>query len=106
MHGHLEVAKLLVEEEGVEHANEEDHCGTSPVMDACRFGFQDLIDFLKECTQADLTKCNQQGLNCLDIAAESGQSKTIKLLVGKYNMDINRRTDSLLFSPLHWAAKV
>jgi len=106
MHGNLEVSKLLVQESSISEINQADQCGTTPIMEACRFGYLELIDYLIEYTHADLNRCNMQGLACIHIAAEAGQSEVIKLLTSKYGVDIDMQTDHLNMSPLHWAAKV
>jgi ankyrin repeat protein len=106
MHGHIEVSKLLLHESSVEEANEEDNCGTTPLMEAARFGFLSLIELLIQFAQANLKEVNKQGLNCLHIAAEAGETESVRVLVEKYGMDVNSKAEPLGMTALHWAAKV
>jgi ankyrin repeat protein len=107
MHGHAEVARVLItQEERLFNVNEADHCGTTPVMDACRFGFSLLVKLLLSEFKAELTQVNKLGMNCLHIASEAGQTEIIKLLVKEYGMDVNIPASPSGLTPLHWAVKV
>lgn len=110
MHGHLEVTKLLIEHSSEENIKEADHCGTTPLMDACRCGFLDIVHLFvtrKGGSEEDLFVQNKTGQNCLHVAAETGQSRMVQELVTKYGMNVNFPTDRFgKLTALHWAAKV
>jgi len=107
MHGHKEVVTLLLTQEpALFNINDEDQCGTTPLMDAARFGFTTLVKLLIDHFGADLASVNKLGMNCLHIASEAGQTEIIELLVTKYAMDVNRTSSLSGLTPLHWAVKV
>ncbi|CAL8100952.1 unnamed protein product [Orchesella dallaii] len=105
MHGHLEVLKLLVAGCSSLELNEEDNCGTTPLMEACRFGFMEIIEYLIVEVGIDPQAVNKNGVGLLHVAAEANQGDVIKVLVNKYQVDINAASEQLLMTPLHWAAR-
>jgi len=106
MHGHLGVIKVIAELSTPEEMNEEDHCGMTPLMDACRFGHVPVIHYLVKAASADLNKFNKSGQNCLHIAAEAGRSSVVQDLVENFRMDVNLPSAlPLQLTALHWTAK-
>lgn len=113
MHGHLEVTRLLIEDSSLppeEQVLIVDSCGTTPIMECCRFGHVELLKYLVGLGQEDgnfLQVCNSQGQNCLAIAAEAGQTNVVRSLIGTYGMDVDQPSKGgEKMTALHWSAKV
>ena len=107
MHGHENVTRLLLtQDDAIFNIQDSDQCGTTPVMDACRFGFNQLVQLLVSEFKADLNQVNKLGMNCLHVASEAGQTETIELLVKTYGMSVHFPASPSGLTPLHWAVKV
>ncbi|XP_021967730.1 ankyrin repeat domain-containing protein 16-like isoform X1 [Folsomia candida] len=107
MHGHLEVSQLLLnhQPDPAEDINTPDHCGITPLMDACRFGYLHIFNYLLK-LGGNLHQINQQGQNCLHVAAEAGQTSLIEELVNNCGMNVDEPAqDDAKMRPLQWAAK-
>jgi ankyrin repeat protein len=75
--------------------------GNTPFLYACFRGNIDLIQNLIE-NSANHLHTNNQGLNCLHVAAQGNKPESLLFMVEKYGLDINSR-DSVNSTPLHWA---
>lgn len=106
MHGHLDTVKILTRGSSQQMLNEEDNCGSTPLMDACRFGFPDIAQFLIDECSVNPSSVNKNGVGLLHVSAEADQSEMIRVLVEKYKLDLNLQSHLLSFTPLHWAARV
>lgn len=110
MHGHELVTKALLQHKCgkslcYENVDVKDSCNNTPLMDACRFGFLNLMKTLIQPYKADLSLRNSLGMNCLHISAEAGQLAIIESLVKDYGMFLNSATTNGL-TPLHFATRV
>jgi len=104
MHGHMAVTEMLLELNPM-LVDARDSCNTSPLMDACRFGFLDLMELLILKYKADISLENSLGMKCLHIAAQAGQLAVITSLVRNHSMEVNMAT-RLGHTPLHYAIRV
>jgi len=105
MHGHLDVVKLLTAESSQQSVGEEDNCGSSPLMDACRCGFMRIAEFFIDEVGISSKTLNKNGVGLLHVSAEANQPEIVEVLVKRYQIDINQRSELLSFTPLHWAAR-
>jgi len=125
MHGNLDATKYILskyselsqlissiqdklDEEKI-YWNASDNCGSTPVMDAVRFGFIQILQVLlnqNEKPELLLNRLNKAGQNCLHVAAEAGQCEIIRFIVQKNYVDVNSTSEQFGMTALHWATKV
>ncbi|XP_065645011.1 ankyrin repeat domain-containing protein 16 [Hydra vulgaris] len=103
MHGKIEAVKFLLEK-GC-NPDVRDSCGSSPLMDALRFGFVSVAEVLIKTNLVLLDQVDNLGRYPLHIAAESGQVDSVKYLVEKLNVDINLKTKNSGYTVFHLIAK-
>lgn len=106
MHGHLDVVKLIASISTPLELEEEDSCGSTPLMDACRSGHLNIIKFLIDVIGIDPNKQNKNGVGLLHVAAEANQEYVVKTLAEDYHMNVNSPSHLFSFTPLHWASRV
>jgi len=106
MHGRTDVVKFLLNH-CCYKANEKDSCGTSPLMDALKFGFPDISCILIHENLGDLQQCDVLGRFAIHIAVHSGQLNSVKYLMEECNVDVNLccHGDSNTTRSIHLAAK-
>jgi len=105
MHGHLDAVKVLANESSQKQVGEEDNCGSSPLMDACRCGRQRIAEFFIDEIGVSPKLLNKNGVGLLHVSAEANQQEMTELLVKRYKLDINQPSELLSFTPLHWASR-
>ncbi|XP_003747261.1 serine/threonine-protein phosphatase 6 regulatory ankyrin repeat subunit C [Galendromus occidentalis] len=104
IHGHVDVLNRLLTAGGTSLVDSEDSCGTTPLMDAVRFGSKECSSLLLN-SGASLERRDKMGRNVLHIAAQSGSSSDIlDLLLDKNCLQVNCRTANGQ-TALHLAAR-
>lgn len=104
MHGRLQAVIFLVKHCQYEN-NLKDTCGSTPLMDALRFGNIDIADYLIKEHKEMLQERDYLGRHCVHLAAQAGQIASIEYLLKNYGIDLNMKTGSNEMVPLHFAAK-
>lgn len=88
LHGHPPIVKTLLTS-GQYKTDEQDSCGTTPLMEALRMGHLDTADLLLSRHGADLRVRDRMGRTGLHVAAEAGQEKVVRRLVTELGVDVN-----------------
>ena len=77
-YGHLELAKVLVEEGGVD-VNAVGCYGETALFAACWMGRPDVVEWLVEEGGADVEVVNEDGLHAVDVARGEGRDEVVSL---------------------------
>ena len=101
VHGHLEVARLLIEKGADKDKAEMD--GMTPLFAACDEGHLEIVRLLIE-KGADLDKANNEGVTPLLIATVNGHLEIVRLLV-EAGADKNKAEEEEGMTPLDIAKK-
>jgi len=104
MHGRLEAVEYLLQNCSFSK-DEKDSCGTTPLMDAIRFGHIAVSKFLITSGNADIMQCDDLGRYIIHIAALSGQLPSVKYIVEELDIDVNSHCHTATSTALHFAAK-
>ncbi|XP_071961299.1 ankyrin repeat domain-containing protein 16-like [Antedon mediterranea] len=102
LHGRHDACQILLNHCSVDV---QDSCGSTPLMDAARAGFPEIVDDLINIHQADARKCDILGRQAIHLASLAGSVNVIQYLVTKQGIDVNIPSQPNALTPLHFAAK-
>ncbi|MDC7124981.1 MAG: ankyrin repeat domain-containing protein [Spirochaetales bacterium] len=87
--GRIEVLKFLIEQ-GADYSRT-DMYGNSILTEACKKGYKDMVEYIVNALDFDISKTNSSGTTCLHWACAGGDSNfnLVKLLVEEYCFDVN-----------------
>lgn len=86
------------------NVDEQDNCGSTPLMDASRSGHTNIMELLINVHQADIYKNDILGRNSLHLAAQANSLEAINYLITTCKMDPNSLSMNHE-TALHLAAK-
>ena len=100
-HGRIKLCKLLVGKYEID-VNCKENDGYTPLLEASSNGKTDVVEYLVEKGGNVYSKTNKKQ-NCLHLASLNGEISLCKLLVEKYQINVNLE-DIDGCSPLYWAS--
>ena len=104
MHGKIDAVKFLLSIDET-MLYEKDVCGTTPLMDAFRFGHVEIAKYLLSNYKLDILTTDKMGCMCIHVAAQNNQQKSFQYLISKHGVEISQPCNRSMLTPLHFAAK-